>query len=89
VKPAVKVIAEKLGAAAIGKALGLEGTPQEAAKEKAAEAKAQVQEKAAEVKEEAKEKAAEAKQQADQKAAEAKKQLEKEAKKKLKGLFGK
>jgi AsmA protein len=89
VKPAVRVIAERLGSAAIGKALGLEGTPQEAAKQKASEAKAQVEEKAAEVKEEAKEKAADVKQQADQKAAEAKKQLEKEAKKKLKGLFGK
>jgi AsmA protein len=46
VKPAAKVIVEKLGAAALGKALGLEGTPQEAVKEKAAEVKAQAKEQA-------------------------------------------
>ncbi len=45
VMPAVKAIAAKLGAAALGKALGLEGTPQEAAKEKAAEVKEKAQEK--------------------------------------------
>ena len=45
VMPAVKAIGAKLGAAALGKALGLEGTPQEAAKEKAAEVKEKAQEK--------------------------------------------
>jgi AsmA protein len=46
VVPAVKVIAAKLGAAALGKALGLQGTPQEAAQEKAAVVKEKAQEKA-------------------------------------------
>jgi AsmA protein len=46
VMPAVKVIAAKLGAAALGKALGLQGTPQEAAQEKAAAVKEKAQEKA-------------------------------------------
>ncbi len=45
VMPAVKVIGAKLGTAALGKALGIEGTPKEAAKEKAAEVKEQAQEK--------------------------------------------
>jgi AsmA protein len=46
VMPAVKTIGAQLGAAALGKALGLKGTPQEAAKEKAAEVKEQAKEKA-------------------------------------------
>jgi AsmA protein len=46
VTPAVKAIGAQLGAAAIGKALGLKGTPQEAAKEKAAEVKQEAKEKA-------------------------------------------
>ncbi len=48
VMPAVKTIGAQLGAAALGKALGLKGTPQEAAKEKAAEVKEQATEKAKE-----------------------------------------
>jgi len=48
VKPAVKTIGAQLGAAAIGKALGLKGPPQEAVKEKAAEVKEQATEKAKE-----------------------------------------
>jgi AsmA protein len=46
VMPAVKVIGAKLGKAALGKALGIAGPPEEAAKEKAAEVKEQAQEKA-------------------------------------------
>lgn len=76
VMPAVKVIGAQLGAAAIGKALGLEGTPKEAAQEKAAEVKEQAAERAAEVKEQAKEKAGDAA-----------KKLQEDAKKRLKGLF--
>ncbi|MGB8933218.1 MAG: AsmA family protein [Anaeromyxobacteraceae bacterium] len=45
VMPAVKVIGAKLGAAALGKALGLPGTPQAAAQEKAAVLKEKAQEK--------------------------------------------
>jgi AsmA protein len=46
VMPAVKAIGAKLGEAALGKALGIEGSPKEAAKEKAAEVKEQAKEKA-------------------------------------------
>lgn len=46
VMPAVKTIGAQLGVAAVGKALGLEGTPKEAVQEKAAEAKEQAAEKA-------------------------------------------
>jgi AsmA protein len=80
VMPAVKTIGAQLGMAAVGKALGLEGTPKEAAAEKAAEVKEQVQEKA-------QEKAAEVKDQAQQKAGDAAKKVQEDAKKKLKGLF--
>jgi AsmA protein len=46
VAPAVRIIGEQVGAALLGKALGLPGTPQAAAKEKAAEVKEQAKEKA-------------------------------------------
>ncbi|HSN13805.1 MAG TPA: AsmA family protein [Anaeromyxobacteraceae bacterium] len=46
VMPAVKIIATRLGTAALGKALGLQGTPKEAAQEKAAVVKEKAQEKA-------------------------------------------
>ncbi len=48
VTPAVKVIGANLATAALGKALGIEGSPGDAAREKAADVKAEVQQKAQE-----------------------------------------
>lgn len=45
VMPAVKTLGAQLGVAALGKALGIEGTPKEAAKEKADEVKEEAKEK--------------------------------------------
>jgi AsmA protein len=86
---AAKAIAREAASQAAGRALGLDGSVEDAAAKKRAEAEAAAKAKTAEVQQQAEAKAEEAKARAQSEAERARKKAEEEAKKRLKGLFGK